>query len=203
MGTNSFLKVKNNAQLLGTSNHRLRDTFSADDNVRKYAEIDFANATTLAEQKAKVWEPLNQYDWQGLWRSVNENSERSPMVDDWEKFVIWTSNKCVKQTDTNIWWSRFLENNEGQLLSATEIQKSLDTYYDRKGVEQQFRKGKNALATMLISAGCQKNRSSGKGTFYQLPTKSQSRLYIPNMDTDEAEKKEARGIKEIMNENWE
>ena len=108
MRSNLVSKVPNNAQLLGTSNHRLRDTFSADANVRKYAEIDFVSNPNLEEQRTKVWEPLNAFDWISLWRSVDESNEQSPMDEVWNEFVVWTSNKCVKQTDANIWWSGFL-----------------------------------------------------------------------------------------------
>lgn len=203
MRTNSVSRVHNNAQLLGTSNHRLRDTFAADDNVRKYAEIDFVNFPTLHEQESMVWEPLNKFNWVGLWRSVDEKSDRSPLSDDWEAFLIWTSNKCVKQTAANIWWSRFLDEHEGQTISASVIRLSLENYYQNHGIETQYRKSKNALANMLESAGCQRDRSSGKGTFYKLPLKAESRLYFPDADSEVATAPECEDAKMIVNdETW-
>ena len=200
MRTNSVSKVRNTAQLLGTSNSRLRDTFAADDNVRKYAEIDFVSYATMDEQKSKVWDRLNEFDWMSLWRSVDENQDLSPMFEDWEQFVIWTSNKCVRQTLANIWWSQFLDEHEGETIAASEIQRSLDHYYEKHQVEKQFRKGKNALAKLLDSGGCQRDRSSGKGTFYVLPFKNRSRIYIPDRDEEQPEISSPRGIKEIFDE---
>ena len=202
MRSNLVSKVPNNAQLLGTSNHRLRDTFSADANVRKYAEIDFVSNPNLEEQRTKVWEPLNAFDWISLWRSVDESNEQSPMDEVWNEFVVWTSNKCVKQTDANIWWSGFLDQYEGQTMSASVIKDSLNDYYYKNQVDKEYRKGKNALSTMLISAGCEKSRSSGNGTFYKLPLKKESRLYISDLDTNQSELPEPRSVVEIMNEKW-
>ncbi len=188
MRSNSVSRVPNRAQLVGTSNGRLRNNLSADENVRKYAEIDFVSYSDSNEQENMVWEPLNGLDWISLWRSVDETSDQSPMVSVWSEFVIWTSNKCVKQTEVNIWWTQFLDMHEGENLQESKILESLNEFYEKHNVEKKVRKGKDALGTMLIAAGATPIRPNGNGNSYKLPLKKQSRLYIRDLDLDLVEK---------------
>jgi len=121
LGFNKTAEGRNNAQLVGTSNTRLRNTIISDTDIRKWAEIDFWSYPNN-EVPEKMVIPLQKWDWLSLWKSVDE-SKPSPFHDSavYNSFAVWTKNKCQHESSHMLYIQKLLDNNDGQWLSKREI----------------------------------------------------------------------------------
>lgn len=132
LGFNKSAEGKNNAQLIGTSNTRLRNTILTDTDIRKWAEIEIAEWPDN-EVTTKLVEPLQKFDWQTLWQSVNENAP-SPFADAsvYADFKDWTSKVCQHESPTLLFIHEVIDKKPGEWVSKVEL---YDNWYRREVTE--------------------------------------------------------------------
>lgn len=121
MKLNQTAEGPNNAQLIGTSNTRLRNIILSDTDIRKWAEVDIAEWAD-EEVGPKLVEPLKKFDWETLWRSVDENGP-SPFENPstYSKFKEWTARKCKHESPTAMFIDEIMRTHGGEWLSKKEI----------------------------------------------------------------------------------
>lgn len=121
LGFNKLAEGRNNAQLIGTSNTRLRNTITADADLRKWAELDM-QVYPDADVPTKMVLPLQKFDWINLWRSVDENGP-SPFHDakTYAAFREWTFNLCQHESPHNLYLQDVMESIPGKWISKAEL----------------------------------------------------------------------------------
>lgn len=180
--TQNMRNITNNAQLLGTSNERLRDTLTGDTNVRKFAEIDYISYPSEKERIEKQWNKINNFDYLSLWRAIDENNEQSPVDRNRDEFIKWTSRKIVNQSPSNKWFTEFLIKNEGKHILWSEINEDYKQYMHSHFVNDKFWKGENKLRHLIIAGGCVQSKNRNDGRKYVVPLKETSKLYLKDSD---------------------
>jgi hypothetical protein len=71
MGGSGTRKIKQLSTLIGTCNRPISDLIPDESGNRRFATMPFRNGETLKGGDAKVWETVNETDFQLLWRSVD------------------------------------------------------------------------------------------------------------------------------------
>jgi len=163
--TQTHAKYKHNATLFSSSNTRLRDTILDDQNVRKYAEIDYHNY--MDNRQEQIYNQINAFDFLSMWRCINEN-EPSPLDNSntFQKFIKWTHSKCAYRSHLSIFFNTLIANYTKSFISNDKIKRGYKSYCDYHNIEQKHRlTKKGVLSAKAQSAGFEinkKGREDGK-----------------------------------------
>lgn len=123
LGYNKKCEGRNRAQLIGTSNTRLRNTIQSDaeGDIRKWCEIDIAEWPN-EQVVEKMVKPLQSFDWLTLWKSVDENGN-SPFHDPkvYTAFKDWTAKKCRHESPLVMFLNGIIDKHSGEWLSKEQL----------------------------------------------------------------------------------
>jgi hypothetical protein len=169
MQTNDFTKKPNRATLFGSSNTHIKNIMSAELNMRKMAEINFVNYSTIEDRKRYLFDPINNFDFVNLWKSVNENAA-SPIAHYYSDWIRWTQSVCLKPTPTQRWFYEFIQENQNQLKSYTEIELDYLRYANSNSIKEEHRKKRNGLVEFLLNQGCKKECRKANKMVYSIPS---------------------------------
>jgi len=67
-------------------------------------------------------QPLKEFDWLTLWRSVDESAD-SPMhnADTYNRFKQWTSDKCKHESGFSLYIQEVIDSYSGKWISKKDI----------------------------------------------------------------------------------
>ena len=180
MTTNDFTRRTNRATLVGSSNEHLSTIMSAELNMRKMAEIEFAFYDTIEERSKLMFEPINNFDFLNLWRSIDENG-LSPIAHFYSEWTKWTQSVCLKHTPTQLWFAEFMQLHAGAAMAFSDIRQHYDRYVRANDIKPEFVKKDKGLAEFLQGQNCAKKRTN-TSRLYIIPSRENAYALIGSED---------------------